>query len=102
MIKPVYFGDKKLDQRRLDFINNQINNFSEWVKDKIDNEMKIETPKESNIDIEKMIRKILNEKIDVKVEKLEQDETLILIEQKETENINTENEENFNTNGWIL
>jgi len=87
MIKPVYFGNKGLDKKRLDYVN-KIKNFSDWVKNKIDEEMGLVNTK--NIDIENIIRKILKEEI-----VRDDNNSLMVIEQK------TEKEENI-MDGWIL
>ena len=65
MIKPVYFGNK--EKREIEYVNN-LNNFSEWVKAKIREEIGIDNSYHSksigidaNKDIEDMIRKVIGE-----------------------------------------
>lgn len=65
MIKPVYFGNK--EKREIEYVNN-LNNFSEWVKEKIREEIGIDNSYHSKVmgiddnkNIEDMIRKVIGE-----------------------------------------
>lgn len=86
MIKPVYFSKK--DEILIEHVNG-MNNFSEWVKKKIRDELGISIEVVAKVDIEMLIRKIIKE------EKITEDEKVdISIERKI--------EETIVSSGWTL
>jgi len=87
MIKPVYFSKK--DEILIEHVNG-MNNFSEWVKKKIRDELGIShTEVVGNIDIEMLIRKIIKE------EKTTEDEKVDISIEEKIEDV-------IVSNGWTL
>lgn len=95
MIKPVYFGKSNEDKRLIEFVEG-LGNFSEWVREKIRKELREsggeegrEKRRRDNVEIEKLIRRIVKEEN-------------FKIEEVQNNNETIQNEPNINIGGWTL
>lgn len=95
MIKPVYFGKSNEDKRLIEFVEG-LGNFSEWVREKIRKELGEsggeegrEKRRRDDVEIEKLIRRIIKEE-NFKIEEVQNNTEII------------QNEPKTNIVGWTL